>query len=222
MKKFSVNLLKVGVLLIMGLCIMGAMSQVNASENEVRVHYMIREPKIYLTMERKEDFLTINEEIKANIEKKENLVIITTLVDEPDYEIPADMYEVVGFKSLNEDIVTVTQEGMVTALKEGTATIRYEIKVKIDEGYGIFYDEAEVEVESIEEVDDSEPEEDFSNPENGDDFINSETEGENLLGQILKMMFDILNKILEILIPLLKEITPVIIDGVSELVTNIK
>ena len=46
MKKFSVNLLKVGVLLIIGLCMMGAMNQVNAMEESNKIERIFKDKSI--------------------------------------------------------------------------------------------------------------------------------------------------------------------------------
>lgn len=132
MKKFSVNLLKVGVLLIIGLCMMGAMSSVNANGRfveESTVKIKAKETYQLTLNERPFKVLTMNE-------KGEQVINLNGTELIPDDVRDAGL----SLVSKDPDIATVDGSGKITAKKPGNTTITFEIG-------DLYKEEVNVEVE---------------------------------------------------------------------------
>ena len=137
MKKFSMNLLKVMLLLIVGVCMIGAVSHVEAVKKE-KVDNLIVEEEIELK---------IGETKNVNYDMKFTNYGGQTGVKFNDYIVSLEELEKCeGLTySRNTEIVTVdNNSGKAKGVVSGKTKIVYEIGVRVNNEIIIFYDEVDV------------------------------------------------------------------------------
>ena len=150
MKKFSINFLKVIFLLIVGVCMLGVISQVHAVEM-VKADLIIEEETIELSKGETKSFTYAFDVVKVDGE-------ICMRLNE-DYTLPGAYLtneSTTEIKSENTQIATVDEFGKITGVNKGNTTIICEVSTEWEGKDMVFYDEVIVNVIDLnDEADDS-------------------------------------------------------------------
>lgn len=232
MKILSMNILKISLLLLISLFILSVTSNVEAADT-MKVKNFIEEESIQLVIGNSETIELIFD--KADYFEA---IVVNDEGEEVKMELRQDNFiNATTWTSSNESVVKVDERGNVTALIEGTATIKVEMTAEIDDFKYLFYDECDVTVVLAEEpeadpdeneemdntenegMENEENEEVLEDPSDTEPDTNSDTT--NKFGGFSSIM-DIISKIVKIIIDwALKNLPPLITDIVNVVKTSI-